>query len=245
MNLPRFLESLHSNRYYRRVVVECRLWYFVRIRRRLRILNTENAFETTVSHNLKSLKLCSNRIELLIKPLSVIESLNENSQCLIIGPRNEHDLFCLIGNGFRKANVRGLDIISYSPMIDLGDMHKTEYASDTFDSVTVGWTLSYSRKPAQFAAEMVRIIKPGGILAIGVEYSTMTEDDEKALSGYSIQEITAVPTRINSVSDILNLFRQHLGDIFFTHDAPRRRSHSRDGQISDVSNAAVIFGIKK
>lgn len=182
---------------------------------------------------------------LLIRPLSVIEFINENSEALVIGPRNEHDLFCLVGHGFDKKKVRGLDLISYSNWIDLGDMHATPYPDNRFDVVIVGWTLSYSRDPEKFAAEMMRIIKDNGVIAIGVEYSIMDEADEVELMGYAIQEFDVLKKRINTVQGILQLFLPHVKEEYFTHDAPLKRSHLKSGLVENVSNVAAIFSVKK
>jgi hypothetical protein len=163
----------------------------------------------------------------------------------VIGPRNEHDLYTLVAHGFDRERVRGLDLISYSPMIDLGDMHSTAYADNTWDVVIVGWTLSYSSAPQRFADEITRIARNGAVIAIAVEYSTMSESDETALSGYHIQETAKLPERINSVAAILRLFTWHVDHVYFSHDAPRKRSHGRDSLAQDVSNVAVIFTLTK
>ena len=55
----------------------------------------------------------------------------------------------LVGYGFKARNVRGLDMISYSPWIDLGNMHETEYSDNTWDAVLCGWTLPYSSESAR------------------------------------------------------------------------------------------------
>src|SRR5262249_10188794 len=112
------LRSLYLLAPFRKIVVRIRLFYFVRIRRSLKTIKSADAFEMTIPHNMKSLGQCNPRIDLLIKPLSVMESLNESAKVLIVGPRDEHDLFTLIGHGFSKDRIRGLDLISYSPMID-------------------------------------------------------------------------------------------------------------------------------
>jgi SAM-dependent methyltransferase len=245
MSLRAHFRSLYLLPLYRRIVVAARRVYFVRVKKALRTLPSSDSFDATLPHNLKSLAQCNARIDLLIKPLSVLESLDERSKVLVVGPRNEHDLFTLVAHGFRKECVRGLDLISYSPLVDLGDMHATPYPDDTWDAIVAGWTLSYSSAPAAFAREMIRIAKPGAAIAIGVEYSTLSESDEIALSGYSIHERSKLPKRINSVSEILDLFAPHADRVFFAHDAPRKRSHQRDGLAADVSNVAVIFNIRK
>jgi hypothetical protein len=73
----------------------------------------------------------------------------------------------------------------------------------------------------------------------------MTEKDEVELMGYAIQEFSVLNKRINSVSGILELFGSHVGDVYFNHDAPRKRSHQKSGLIQEVSNVAVIFSVKK
>jgi hypothetical protein len=92
---------------------------------------------------------------------------------------------------------------------------------------------------------MVRIVRNGGLIAIGVEYSTMTEEDGIALAGYAIHEKEYVPKRINSVGEILQLFGERVDTVFLNHDAPMRRSHTRGGMIEDVSKVTVIFSIQK
>lgn len=124
-------------------------------------------------------------------------------------------------------------------------MHETPYLDNKFDAVIVGWTLSYSREPLKFAKEIKRIIKDGGVIAIGVEYSTMTGEDEVELQGYSIQEFDVLKKRVNSVDEILQLFAPHVDEVFFRHDAPRKKSHTKSGLIEDVSNVAVVFSINK
>jgi SAM-dependent methyltransferase len=240
-----FLNSLYLIPQYRKFIVRLRLFFLLKLLRRIRFFQTDLAFETTISHNLKGLWNCSDRIELLIRPLSVIEFIDNKSEVLVIGPRNEHDLFYLTGHGFGKGKIRGLDLMSYSSWIDLGDMHATPYPENRFDVVMVGWTLSYSRDPQKFVTEMMRIVRNRGVLAIGVEYSTMTENDEVALVGYAIQETKVLASRINSVQSILQLFSPHVTEVYFTHDAPLKQSHLKSGLNKNVSNVAAIFRIKK
>jgi hypothetical protein len=245
MKVAVHVRSLYLLPLFRRLVVRMRLFYFVRIRRRLKTLESADAFQMTIPHNMKSLGQCNTRIDLLIKPLSVLESVNKNSKVLIVGPRDEHDIFTLIGHGFSKKKIRGLDLISYSPLIDLCDMHNTLYPDCTWDVIIVGWTLSYSSKPSRFVEEMIRIARNGALIAVAVEYSTMSERDEIELSGYSIQERTKLCKRINSVKDILDLFSSHVHHVFFSHDAPLKRSHGEAGLDPNVSSVAVIFSLRK
>ena len=250
MIIIKFLQSLKrinlliepTLRYY---IVLIRIWYYVRISGQLRTLESENAVKANAMHNLKSLYGANNRTNLLIFPLAIIETLNINSRILVIGPRNENDIFALRGLGFKLKNIVGLDLISYSKYIKLGDMHHIPFPNDSFDAIICGWTLSYSTDPYLAASEMFRVTRPGGIVGIGVEYSTMGPDDEEKLLGYQIQEFEKIGARVNSTAQILTLFKDMVNHVYFNHDAPRRVSHSSSGLVENVSNVAVVFSIKE
>jgi hypothetical protein len=91
----------------------------------------------------------------------------------------------------------------------------------------------------------MRILRNGGLLAIGVEYSTLTEDDSVGLSGYSVHDSQRLEKRINSTGEILALFGSHVEHVYFDHDAPMKRSHTREGFIELPSKVTVIFSIRK
>ncbi len=237
--------ELYKIRKIRTSIVKLRALFLVKIAKRLRTLDSKDAFEVTVSHNLKGLYHCNDRIKLLIDPLSCIEKLDKNSKILIIGPRNEHDLYLLASHGFPMKNILGLDLISYSSKIKLGDMHQIPFEENAFDAIIFGWTLSYSATPKKAIQEIIRVTKPGGLVAIGVEYTSMTKEDSEALIGYSIQEHELLEKRINSTQQIIDLFENQAGHIYFNHDAPMKRSHSAKSIVKNVSNVAVILEVKK
>jgi SAM-dependent methyltransferase len=229
----------------RELWVLIRAVFYVKILKRVKTLKSEDAFEVTVKHNYRALFTVNNRMDLLIKPVSAIEVLNKDSKFLIIGPRNENDIYSLAAQGFRKKNIIGYDLISYSSSIKLGDMHAIDFPESHFDSVICGWTLSYSASPQKAANEMIRVVKNKGVIAIGVEYSTLTEEDEKQITGYFIQETSKLKDRINSTEQIKKLFSNHMGKVYFDHDAPNKISHRVDQVTKKVSNVALIFEVKK
>lgn len=214
-------------------------------RNQIQTVESDQSVTETIQHNMKSLKDFSNcRIELLIRPLSVLETVRHARSVLLIGPRNENDL--LIASTYLDLPlecVRGLDLISYSKQIDLGDMHDMPYEDNSFDVVICGWTMSYSNQPQQLADEMMRVCKPGGVIAVGLEYSTLNEEDYQKLLGYSL----AIPgvQRINSVGAINELFGDSIDSQFFSHDAPLKQSHTADGKVDCPSSVASIFSIFK
>ena len=230
--------------FIRESVGRVRLSYYLKLKRRWHSVNSQHAFDMTQKHNLKLLEDFSNpRMDLLIRPLSVLEFLNNESNVLIIGPRNENDLLKLAASGFNLSRVRGLDLMSYSPLIDVGDMHETPYEDNRWDAIICGWTLSYSRNPVLFAKEIIRIAKPGCAVAIGVEYASLSYEDAVKLDGYSIADKGF--ERINSVDQILALFEGHVEHVYFSHDAPLKRHHTAKGFVPVPSGVAVIFTVRK
>lgn len=226
---------------FRHLWVVLRAVYFIHIRRRLRTLDSGEAVRANVSHNMRSIYSANPRMNLLLRPLSVIETLDAASRILVIGPRNEYDLYTLVGLGFRLQNLVGLDLITYSPHIELGDMHRMRFGDGAFDAVVCGWTLSYSTDPRLAAGEIARVTRPGGIVAVGVEYSTLDSRSEKALLGYQLQEFDKIGERVNSTAAMRSLFGSSVGHVYFEHDAPLKSSHGAGGYAPRVSNVALVF----
>jgi len=107
----------------------------------------------------------------LIRPLSIIDPIYETAsevRVLSIGPRNENELFHLVAYGFDLENIEAVDLVSNSPLVTVMDMHDLQYPNDTFDVVISGWTLPYSKDPKKALAEKMRVLKPGGLLCIGL-----------------------------------------------------------------------------
>lgn len=225
----------------RHYVVYARALYRIKLRKKLVLAESEHALKANNKHNLRSLYGANNRMNLLTYPLSVIETVGPDSKILVVGPRNENDLFSLVGLGYKSENIHGLDLISYSEWITLGDMHSIPFEDGMFDAVLCGWTLSYSTNPKKAAQEMLRVTKPGGVIGVGVEYSELTVDDEKALLGYELQEFDKLQRRLNSTADLKAIFEGHIDSVYFEHDAPRRVSHTAQGLVDRVSNVAILF----
>ena len=132
----------------------------------------------TIPHNRgeveNSIFRSSRRTARLLNPLSAIEPVYSNApnlRALSIGPRTEMELLHLFAIGFQPENVRGLDLISSSHLIDAGDMHDLPYADQSFDVVISGWTIAYSNRPDRVMHEMLRVCKDGGLIAVGVSYN--------------------------------------------------------------------------
>ncbi len=98
--------------------------------------------------------------------LNSIPSINKND-LLVIGPRYETEI--LLAKSFGFKNVVGLDTHSYSPLIEVGDMHEMRFNDNSFNSIICGWTINYYDDPALAAKEMIRVMKKNAIVVLGVQ----------------------------------------------------------------------------
>jgi len=126
-------------------------------------------------------------------------------------------------------------------------MHQLPYEPKSCDAIICGWTLSYSKQPQKAIDEMLRLLKPGGMIALGVEYSNMTPDDSRALQmlfdgddyaddlGFN----DAGQRILNSTDDLVSMLPMDC-EIIFRHDAPLKISHSRHGLVPKPSRVAIV-----
>ncbi|MBI4523177.1 MAG: class I SAM-dependent methyltransferase [Deltaproteobacteria bacterium] len=222
--------------FFRGQVARVRFIYFTKIKRRLRALGSNaDIGKNTIAHNMTGLSdLACARSSLLVRPFSVIEKLNRESKILSIGPRTEGELLNLMGHGFNKNRIRGVDLISYSPWVDLGDMHDLPYEDDSFDAVILGWVLAYSHNRKKATSEVIRVARNGGIIAVGVEYCPVSNEELIATMGY----VPGNEERITSVAEILSFFGDHVDQLYFRHDvSPDMRTR--------VGSIIAIFSVRK
>jgi ubiquinone/menaquinone biosynthesis C-methylase UbiE len=109
-----------------------------------------------------------------------------------------------------------------------------KYADNSFDVVVLGWVLAYSQNPKAAADEVIRVLKPGGVVAVGVEYHPLSVEQIKEQVGY----VPGHTKRIESSEEILGFFENHVANLYFHHPiiSPRK----------EVQGAmCVIFSIKK
>ena len=113
-----------------------------------------------------------NRSSLVINPILSCSFLDRSKvKILSIGPRTESEIFVLIGNGFQKKNIKSIDLQSYSPLIDVGDLHNLKFEDNQFDIVICGWTLAYSYNKQKAASEIVRVSKSNSIISVSGTYA--------------------------------------------------------------------------
>ncbi len=174
-----------------------------------------------------------NRPSLLIWPLVSIDYLRmqmPTMKVLSIGPRAEAELFMLVSIGFRIENIKALDLVSYSPSVDIGDMHAMPYEEDSFDVILLGWVIAYSNDNAKVAEEVLRVAKPGAIVAIGCEYSPNAGAQEKAKTHVEInnpldEEEIDPDYYLWTTQRIHDLFGDRIDRVYFNHDIHEKFKH--------------------
>ena len=197
---------------YIRIIIGYLRWlYYYKILNKLKTKNSNYALENTLSHNLSVFDkfpiddFAMKRTSFLINSISAIESLNNNSNFLIIGPRTESDILKLKGS-FSTSNIEAIDIISYSPWNKLQDMHSIEFPDNDFECVMNNWAIAYSENQKIVFKEMIRVLKSGGIFAVGFEHhDNIFMEKYKKKDQRHVDGLINSHKDINSVQDIENI----------------------------------------
>ncbi len=194
--------------------------------------------KNALEHNLAQMKKAASigRCDFLINVLRSVEYVARNiphHQVLSVGPRNEAELFYLLSLGYSVSQVHGLDLISYSPMVDLGDMHQMPYPDASFDVIILGWVVSYSKEPERLAREIMRVARAKAVIAIGTEYDPHTPAQIKA-SGTLLSDDCPV---FKHTDEFLRLFEGRIQTVYFRHDVTEDRKN-------DYSNIMTVFQLK-
>jgi len=185
---------------------------------------TPSSVDNVIEYNVEGLKSmwALARPALLINPLAscdYIMTRMKNLDVLTVGPRTEAEIFALMAVGFDAAKIRGLDLISYSPFVDVGDMHDMPYGDNSFDVVILGWVLAYSTDNPKAVAEVLRVARPGAFIAVGCEYNPLSNEEvQEQLEGKIDAEMGTDMTRFDTTDDILDLFEGHIDRVVFRHD---------------------------
>jgi len=230
--LPSFPKSL----LLRPMIFEC--WYRLRALRYvwfgggIRTLNEfgeivpRAAMDRVSSYNKSRIwEFFRDRTEKLIAIVHCIDAVPRTAKVLVIGPRNEAEILLLSLYGFDLGNITGLDLFTYSPLIRLGDMHDIQFPNDTFDVVFSAWTLAYSYDLKKACAEIIRVAKPGAIVATGMSH-TSTQSD------LDLSAITA-----GGVRELVDAFDPHVEHVYWQESSP-----VRGGEAAEVS---IVFRVGK
>ncbi|MCC6915393.1 MAG: class I SAM-dependent methyltransferase [Rhodospirillaceae bacterium] len=193
----------------------------------------DSLFVDAIEHNVKGLESFGSvaRTNRLIRPLYAIDRVffkAHKLKALCVGPRTEMELFSMVGQGFRPENIKGLDLFSYSPWIEVGNMHKMPYADNSFDVLIAGWVLTYSDDPDQACREFLRVVGDRGIIAIGA-----TVLDEKGRANEA--QLGRTSKHYPGADQLLSVFGKHVRNVYVRHE-------SEPGQ---EGRTIVIFDVNK
>jgi hypothetical protein len=172
------------------------------------------------------------RTNRLVRAMSSIDRVFFNAhklKVLSVGPRTEMELLALVAHNFQPENIRGLDLFSYSPWIDVGNMHSMPYQDNSYDVVIAGWVLVYSSNPEQACREMLRVAKNHGIIAIGATRWT----EERRLREGKGRTAKHHP----STWDILEMFGTSVRNVYVQHDT--------EEPIVDEGRTILVFDVNK
>lgn len=243
--LTRRLQQFLHVREVRQLVALLRYFWFAGVLRRMRtfeLAKAEHLGVNTFGHNFAKVRksvLQDNRILHMVRPVAAIERVSKKlpyQKVLSIGPRAEGELLLIAAHGFTWRNVRGLDLFSYSPNIDVGDMHDMPYPDSTFDVVFLGWALAYSDDQPRALAEIVRVAKSGAIIAIGTSHTRhATREDVIADRGHYL----GGTERKNSIDDIVAPIATYVDTMYF------RQEVSDTDRKADLGVIVAAFSIKK
>jgi hypothetical protein len=174
----------------------------------------------TVDYNIDGARTAADldRPAIMTNVVMGIEWIRQNVKSLdvlSIGPRSEIEIFALMGAGFSPERIRAVDLFSYSPYVDVGDMHALPYEASAFDIVFLGWVLSYSKDQSVVARELLRVCRDGALIVLAGDYS----DDSRVGATFKKEA-----THMQSCDQLLALFPGHVGRVYFRHDPEPERN---------------------
>lgn len=193
----------------------------------------DSLWEDAIAHNLGGLTKfgAAARTNRLIRPLYAIDRVFFHAaklKALCVGPRTEMELLSLVAQGFHPNNVKGLDLFSYSPWIEVGNMHHMPYPDNAFDVVIAGWVLVYSSDPDQACREFLRVVADRGIIAIG---ATVLNKADRETAGQAGRTDKHYP----SADDILKVFGSAVRNVYVRHQSEPGDNEGRTIVIFDVN----------
>ena len=207
-----------------RWVTRSRYLYLTRLGRRplrrydaLDRLDDDDYLVKTACYNRGRMLECRDRRSFrLIKLVSTVSGVERAGQTLFVGPRNEADLLNLYAFGFAWKGIRGLDLFSYSPKIDVGDMHHLPYSKGRFDITFSAWALTYSPTPQVAVNELIRVTRPGGVICVGCTYCPRTPEMRERTEGVRpVQYCT-----IAGIEELKVFFKHAEHEVLWQEQAP-------------------------
>ena len=145
--------------------------------------NNKGITSNAIEHNFDPKRMffanLSKRPDLISKPLSCETSVIQNAstlKILLIGARTEAEIFSFRLCGFTQSNIYAIDLVSYTPLIIAMNAEDLEFPTDYFDIIILGWVLEFVQDIEKVKSEVLRCLKPSGIIGIGAMYHPESQD---------------------------------------------------------------------
>lgn len=209
------LKFLLKLKIFRYLFVLIRFIIFVFIFKRLRtIKETEKSFKATTDRNLKSLLSLrdvydGSRSEFFLNKLNKIETLEKikKGKILIVGPRNEGEIYNFYAKGFLMKNITAIDLISYSKKIQVYDANfYLKSCKKKFDYIYFGFVLSYFKNPKKILSLATKCLKKNGCLVV------CNEAPRRIINTRSLEKTI----RFSDLKSLNNIFSKKLKNIYST-----------------------------
>lgn len=233
----------------RYLLTQHRLRRFRHLGGEIAVAESQDMIGSAVRHNLEAIEKPNaiGRSMQLLGPLlgiSQVIARKPSLKVLILGPRTESEILLFAAYGFTLANLRGLDLISYSPWVDVGDMHDMPYRKGQFDVVFASCVLAYSSNRTRAAAEIRRVLRPGGLICIAEGYEPLSPEAVGDLTerawGYRLEGTSA-----KSAAEVIELFGTDPADVVFRTEplGEERNAASRIAVILRNGSPAVASSV--
>jgi hypothetical protein len=145
------------------------------------------------------------RTERLINILRCVGQLDQReAKVLVIGPRNEAELLLFSLYGFPLKNLTGVDLFTYSPLIQVMDMHDFNFPDNSFDVVYSSFVLRYSDNVKRAVSEMIRVSRDSALIAIGLAFGIQTD-------------VVGTPFE-NGLQDLYSYFEGYIKHVYWDED---------------------------
>jgi len=103
---------------------------------------------------------------ILVDRVLACDAVDSKSKVLCVGCRNTAEIEYFRQKGI--PDVMGIDLYSDSPLIRVMDMHDMKFKDSEFDVVYSSHSLEHSKDVSRVIKEIVRVVRPGGVVAIEV-----------------------------------------------------------------------------
>ena len=152
-----------------------RLFIFVFILRNIHsIKESGKSYQSTTKRNLKSLMSLrdiydGSRSDFYLNYLKKKEKLIDikKSKVLIVGPRNEGEIYNFYANGFLIQNITAIDLVSYSNKIIASDANiYLKKCKKKFDYIYFGFVIGYFKNPKKIISLAAKCLNKNGCVVV-------------------------------------------------------------------------------